>query len=340
MYGKRIFGERDQNIYIDYLEGKTIAELSDIYKLAEPTLYDCIRRVMEENERKQDPFYVLLDCNYNLYLTFQRSGIHSEEELRQYVGSGKDLIELKGIGVKKKKQVMDILKSRKKRFKAEHVEWEINRHENVSDRDLNIMNLRNRGYTFSEIAKSYGLSKQRVQAICKETKRKTHKNVYSSEYDIRNVIGIPPRVDEYFLIKGIDDIFKAYTMLFIKGINLMDIPGIGAAGRAKGLGLIKNYICYLQKNKSDDLIKMSDYFEAKNGEKPDRVFVSSKEMRLYQMFGYSDSLGMNLVDFEEVHRPSITINDIMSRDAKNILVTSRIKVDPTWADNKINKTEV
>ena len=75
MYGKRIFGERDQNIYIDYLEGKTIAELSDIYKLAEPTLYDCIRRVTEENERKQDPFYVLLDCNYNLYLTFQRSGI-------------------------------------------------------------------------------------------------------------------------------------------------------------------------------------------------------------------------------------------------------------------------
>ena len=85
---------------------------------------------------------------------------------------------------------------------------------------------------------------------------------------------------------------------------------------------------------------MSDYFEAKNGEKPDRVFVSSKEMRLYQMFGYSDSLGMNLVDFEEIHRPSITINDIMSRDAKNILVASRIKVDPTWANNKINKTEV
>lgn len=73
----------------------------------------------------------------------------------------------------------------------------------------------------------------------------------------------------------------------------------------------------LFRKKADELNKMSDYFEAKYGGKPNRIFVSSKEMRLYQMFGYIRKLEFKLVDVEEVNRPSITINDLVSRDAKN-----------------------
>lgn len=319
MYGKRTCGERDKKIYTEYLEGKSVAELAKEYGMSKVSMYDCIKRVSEEDARTDDPFYVFLDCNCNLYLLLHRCSIYSEAELRKFVSDGGDLMKFRGIGAKKYKIIMDILHNKEKVTKE--ASFKLPETKPVSDirqRDIDILNMRESGKSYKEIANHFGLSPHWVSSICTMVKQKKRGKICNNEWDIGNVIGLTERVKDYFLVKGVNDIFKAYGLLFLNKFNLMEVPGIGPANKATTLNLIKNYICALQEQHFKDISISAKYFECKMGGKPDNVFVSGEEMLLFEMFGFSDKTGLNFVNIDDKNRPSIGMNDIISKDARSI----------------------
>lgn len=319
MYGKRTCGERDKKIYTEYLEGKSVTELAEEYGMSKVSMYDCIKRVSDEDARTDDPFYVFLDCNYNLYLLMRRSHIYSETQLRKFVNDGGDLMKFRGIGAKKYNIIMDILHNNKEATKAETFKLPgIKPVSDIRQRDIDILNMRMSGKSYKEIADHFGLSTHWVSHICTMVKQKKRGKVCNNEWDIRNVIGLTDRITDYFLVKSVNDIFKAYDLLFLHKFNLMEVPGVGPANKATTLNLIKNYICTLQERHFKEINSMVKYFECKMGGKPDNVFVTKEEMLLFKMFEFAGNTGLNFVNIDDKNRPSIGMNDIISKDARSI----------------------